>query len=286
MDNFNKITPKGIKREARGLLANKWSRALGALSIYLMVIVLFVQIHQLVTSLLSEYGPAAAARTGLDSFGDYLAYYTSGTAGMNLLLQLALVAFYFILSAPLSLGITYWYRKLTLLENIQVGQIFHYYQSNDLFFSAVIFQALHTVIRLAFAIVSFLPSAVCLGIAYGSGNRSMPLIIASAVLALIGLLVYGALSLRFFFAKYLFCGEYGYDAMDCLRYSAKYMKGHIGSVLGVVISFVGWFLSCVLILPLAYVIPFYNASMAACAQDIIDAHMGETIEKLMEAKRR
>ena len=106
------------------------------------------------------------------------------------------------------------------------------------------------------------------------------MIILGAALAIIGVCVYAAVSLRFFFAKYLYCGDYGYDAKDCLNYSFKYMKGHVGSVLSVILSFAGWFVSCIFVLPLAYVIPFYNASMAACAQDIIDEHMGETLERL------
>lgn len=281
MENL-KITPKGIKREARGLLANNWSRALGGLCIYLMVVLLFVQIQQLLTGLLSEYGPASGIRQSLNSLSDYITYYTGPDSSVNLIVTLATTAFFFIISAPLSLGITYWYRKLALLENIQVRQIFHYYKSNDLFFGAVIFQALHTGIRLVIAILSFLPAVVCFGIAYRSGQNSMVMLALGAALAVVGLLCYAVFSLRFFFAKYLYCGSYGYDAMDCLRYSARYMKGHVGNVLGVIISFAGWALASVLVLPLAYLVPFYNASMAACAQDIIDEHMGETLERLKQ----
>lgn len=285
MENL-RITAKGIKREARGLLANNWSRALGGLCIYLMVLVLFVQVTQLVTALLGEYGTGWTSSKKLNGFADYFEFYTSGDMGVNMLIMLALAAFFFLLSAPLSLGITYWYRKLSLLEGLQVGQIFHFYQSNQKFIDAVIFQALHTAFRLGFALISFLPSVVCFAFSYGAGKSaeggsgSTLLLILGIGLAVAGLFVYGALSLNFFFAKYLYCGEYGYGPMDCLRYSAMYMKRHIGHVLGVIVSFAGWFASCIFILPLAYVVPFYNASMAACAQDIIDEHMGETLERL------
>lgn len=285
MENL-RITPKGIKREARGLLNNNWSRALGGLCISLMVLVLFIQVAQLVNALLGEYGPEVDLNPTLKSFADYYSYFTSGGMALSILIVLALAAFFFLLSSPLSLGITYWNRKLILLEGLQVGQIFHYYQSNDLFFGAVIFQALHTVVRVVIAIVSFLPSVICFGFAYNSAKASnisggsLPLLILGAALAIAGVCVYAAVSLRFFFAKYLYCGDYGYDAKDCLNYSFKYMKGHVGSVLSVIISFAGWFASCIFVLPLAYVIPFYNASMAACAQDIIDEHMGETLERL------
>lgn len=284
MDNL-RITAKGIKREARGLLTNNWSRALGALCIYLMVIVLFVQVMQLVSALLADFGPAASdAPAKLNSFADYLAYYTSGSMGTNLLIMLALTAFFFLISAPLSLGITSWYRRLILLENLQVGHIFRYFQSNDLFFGAIIFQALSTLIKLVTAIVSFLPGVICLAFAYtkssaGAGDSKL-LLILGAALIVAGLFAYLLITLRIFFAKYLYCGDYGYGPTDCLKYSNKYMKKHIGSVLSVILSFTLWFASCIFILPAAYVIPFFNASMAACAQDIIDEHMGDTLEKL------
>ncbi|MBE6758668.1 MAG: DUF975 family protein [Ruminococcaceae bacterium] len=288
MDNI-RITSKGIKREARGLLANNWSRALGGMAIYLMVLVLFVQVSQLVTALLGDFGPATAAdKATLSSFQDYLTYFTTGGMGINLLIMLVMAIFFFVLSAPLSLGITHWYRNLSLLGNLQVGQIFRYYRSNDLFFSAVIFQGISTVLHILIAIVSFLPSVVCFAVAYVQGSSpdgGFPLmLVLGGVLAFAGIFIYLAISLRFFFAKYLFCGDYGYGAIDCLRYSNKYMKKHVGSVMGVMLSFTGWFLSCIFILPIAYVVPLYNASMAACAQDIIDEHMGETIE--IHKKRR
>ena len=106
MDNI-RITSKGIKREARGLLANNWSRALGGMVIYLMVMVLFIQASQLVSALLGDFGPAASAKeVELSSFQDYLAYFTTGGMGISLLLMLVLAVFFFVLSAPLSLGIT------------------------------------------------------------------------------------------------------------------------------------------------------------------------------------
>ena len=277
MDNL-RITSTGIKREARGLLANNWSRALGALCIYLMVLALFMQISQLVTDLIRQYGPTAGTTHTLNSFADYYSYFTSMDAFLNIGVAVMLAAFFFLLSSPLSLGITYWYRKLSLLEGLQVGQIFHYYQSNELFFGAVIFQGLHTLARLGIAVAAFLPAVICFSFAYSSG--STVLVVLGIILAVVGLFGYGVVSLRFFFAKYLYCGEYGYGAMDCLRYSAKYMKKHVGSVLSVIVSFAGWFASCVFILPLAYVVPFYSASMAACAQDIIDEHMRDTLERL------
>ncbi len=289
MDNI-RITPKGIKREARGLLTNNWSRALGGMVIYLMVLVLFIQASRLVVALLGDFGPAASAKSAdLNSFQDYLAYFTTGGMGINLLLMAVLALFFFVLSSPLALGLTYWYRSLSQLGNLQVGQIFRYYESNDRFFNAVIFQGISAVLNILIAIVSFLPSVVCFAFAYvrgasSEGTSSVLLLALGAVLALAGVFIFLALSLRFFFARYLFCGDYGYGAIDCLKYSNKYMKKHIGSVMGVILSFAGWFISCIFILPIAYVIPFFNAAMAACAQDIIDEHMGETIE--IHQKRR
>lgn len=287
MENSLRITASGIKREARALLNHNWSRALGALCVYLMVLVLFTQVSSLATALLNEYGPAAGKTFGsLSSFQDYQEYFADTAVVIRIAVTIALAAFFFLISSPLSLGLTYWYRNLIQLDNIQVGQIFRFYQSNERFKNAVIFQGLSLLIKLGYGILSFLPAVACFAYAYISGlseesaGRSTLLYAAGAVLAAVGLYLYATLTLRFFFAKYLYCGEYGYDAMDCLRYSNRYMKGHIGGVVGVILSFAPWFLLCVLILPLVYVVPFYSVTMAAYAQDIIEAHMGQTLEGL------
>ncbi len=48
------------------------------------------------------------------------------------------------------------------------------------------------------------------------------------------------------------------------------MKGHKGIVLSLIISYIPALLSCVLVAPAVFVIPLYQASLAAAAQDIID----------------
>jgi len=111
-----RITAKGIKREARGLLANNWSRALGGLCIYLMVLVLFIQVTQLVTALLGEYGTGWTSSKKLNGFADYFEFYTSGDMGVNMLIMLALAAFFFLL---ISRFLLVFQRFAPLLQAIQ-----------------------------------------------------------------------------------------------------------------------------------------------------------------------
>lgn len=292
MDYF-KVTARGIKREASGLLGNNWSRALATLCISLFTIAFFVQMNQLITSLIrAVQGDSIGGTSTFDGLAEsamyYYNYYTTVNGiPLDLLVSLILVAFYIFIVSPLRVGVIYWYQNLVQCENLQVGHIFFYYRSNERYVEALKLEIIRLLLKLGCGLLAFAPAGVCFGFAIGGrvndGAESalfLPLIIGGAVLFLAGIVVFALLTLRYFFAQYLFAGDYGYSAVDCMRYSRIHMKGHTGNVFLVILSFSGWFLSCLTLFPIAFVIPYFKAAMAACAQDIIDEHMGSTLDKL------
>ncbi len=278
------LAPKGIRREALGLLNDNWSRAISVFCLSLLAIMMFMLLNQLVLSLVSAatlYDDAV--RTDFPKTASELVeYFSTQKARLNLTISAVMALFYFMIISPLNLGVVNWYQSLALCSNLQVGQIFYFYRSNELFLSALVFELSRLARHLIVLLISLSPSIVCFSLAFNysldgasvsQANAAAPLTIAGAALAFIGILIYAFVILRCFVAKYLFVGGHGYGVEDCFRYSNKYMKGNIGKVLRIYLSCIPiWFLG-IFVFTIIFIIPVTNAILAAAAQDIIDENM-------------
>jgi uncharacterized membrane protein len=55
---------------------------------------------------------------------------------------------------------------------------------------------------------------------------------------------------------------------DALMASKEMMQGHKMELLTLQLSFIPWFLLCVLVIPALYVVPYYSATMAAYYEEL------------------
>ena len=277
------LSINGVKREARGLLANNWSRALSALCISLLALVLFLLVNNFVLSLINLVAgmkdDVAAAQP--HTILEFYKYFTSDNMRGNLILSSVLAVFYFLIASPLRLGVVNWYQSLAICGNLQVGQIFYFYRTNELFKEALIFELARLARHAAALAVTLSPSAVCFGMAISagrSGQNNMPLLAAGAALLIVGIIIYAFVALRWFAAKYLYVSGHDYGVGECFRYSNRYMKKHTGQIMLIIITCIPLWLSCIFVLPALFVIPYYNAIMAAAAQDIIDENVSDIVQ--------
>ena len=78
------------------------------------------------------------------------------------------------------------------------------------------------------------------------------------------------LLIRYFLAQYLFIIDDEADPNECLKSSWRMMKGNMMKVIELILSFILWLISCVLIIPIFYVMPYMMVSEAICAKWLID----------------
>lgn len=284
MDNQS-LSISGVKREARGLLTNNWSRALSALCISLLALVLFLLVNNFVISLVNLVGAMKddAVSAQPHTILEFYKYFTSDDLRGNLILSGVLAAFYFLIASPLRLGVINWYQSLAICGNLQVGQIFYFYRTNELFKEALVFELARLARQVAALAITLSPSAVCFGMAISASrsaqkNNMMLLFAAGAALLIVGVIVYAFIVLRWFVAKYLYVSGHEYGVGECFRRSSRYMKKHIGRIMLIIMTCIPMWLSCIFVLPALYVIPYYNAIMAAAAQDIIDENVSDVIQ--------
>lgn len=278
------LDPRGIRREAHGLLTDSWSRAIAVLCLSLMAVTMFMLLNQFVVSLVdsatqySEETQSAAPQ----SVSELFEYVGTQKVRLDLTISAVMLLFYFMLISPLNLGVVNWYQSLALCSNLQVGQIFYFYRTNELFLNALLFELARLIRHIVIIAISLMPSALCLGTAlnYSADGASAaqsrmvaPLVIGGIALAIVGMIIYAVIVLRWFIAKYLYVGGHGYGVQDCFRYSSKYMKGNIGKVLNIYVSCIPMWLLGIFVITIVFIIPMTKATLAAAAQDIIDENM-------------
>lgn len=251
---------------------------MSALCISLLALVLFLLVNNFVLSLVN-FANGSSANNQPHTFLEIYKYFSADNMRGNLILSGVLAAFYFLIVSPLRLGVINWYQSLAICGNLQVGQIFYFYRTNELFKEALVFELARLVRHAAALAITLCPAAVCFGMAIGAGKSSqekmLTLLVAGAALLIVGLIVYAYVALRWFAAKYLYVSGRNYGVGECFRSSQRYMKKHIGRIMLLFISCIPMWLSCIFVLPALYVIPYYNAIMASAAQDIIDENVSD-----------
>ena len=281
MENRIYISPKGSRRVARGLLTDNWSRALAVMCISLFALTIYLLVEQLVLTLVDKAAMLSGTlvETELATVADYYAYYTGAGFRLQYIVALVLTVFYFLIVSPLKLGCVGWYQSLAQVGSLQVGQVFYYYHSNDRFTEAIIFELNRIGRHVLFGGLSLAPSIVCFGLAIsrtadpGYTGSVAGLVAAGCLLLVAGFIIYMLIVLRFFLAKYLYVSERRYSIGECFKLSVRCMRGCTGQMLGVRLSFGPQFLLCLLVVPAAFIIPMFNTTMAACAQDIFDSKL-------------
>lgn len=279
------LSAKGIKREAKGLLRNNWSRALAALCVMLFAIAMFAMLTQFIISVVATVMrfDASDKQTLPETVVELVTYSKTQEGRMGGIVTAIMSVFYIMIISPLNLGVINWYQSLALCGDLKLGQVFYYYRTNELFTDALKFEVMR-LLRIGGVLAAcFLPSSVCLGYSIGyltgeegiRGDLVFPLTIAGIALAGVGLIVGVLVIVRWFVARYLYVGGHGYGIQDCFRNSKRFMKNRIGDVVMLFVSCIPMWLSCIFVFPLFYVIPMTHTIFAAAAQDIIDENLNE-----------
>ena len=142
-------------------------------------------------------------------------------------------------------------------------------------------RALHVAIRIrktGWFVLFQIPCAALLVIWYYCRSRGrisgLPsyITLGGAVLCgVVGIVFTLLLCQQYGLGLYLLADDPSLTVRDAVRKSRAYMQPHCGKLLRLKLSFLPWFLSCVLIIPIVYVAPYYCQSVACRLADILSA---------------
>lgn len=136
-------------------------------------------------------------------------------------------------------------------------------------FRALTFYFKLTILKFGWLLYFLLPCAVSYGVSfylYSQGNL-LPVVYyimlaGSSLLLSFCLFMWRVAFFRFNAAPYYFCLNSSLTSDEAIKKSIKYTDGFLRESVLFDSSFFAWFLSCVTIIPVAYVIPYFRLSKA------------------------
>ena len=272
---------KLVKQNGKRCLYNNWGKAVAIVLLMLAVSLLFT-IVELIIGLV--FGTPQMVDVQNDG---YWLNNLPNTSLLSIALTAIIAIGSFLITAPLKLGVTRWYYELTEGESPEILSIFNCFSSRQ-YFRALSLQ-IHILGRmLLWALLYFALPAAVLGASiwaldYGPYymNLDMCYVIGSmgllfaVLLAIFFGLFYAAAMQKYFLARYYVTNE-NLGVWEALKKSRHASKGKRGEILLFMLSFLPWFLSCVLVIPSLYVHPYYETGAMLYARVLMEQHYRST----------
>lgn len=274
---------RAIKSGAREALRHFWGKSAVALLICYAVYLLIYLMDMVFTLVFAE-PDITALILGETSLRELAASYAelyslADTAPVALLITGCAALAYLLILPPLFLGYKSWYYRSCGGENDNLLQLFTYFSSFKLYFRAF-FYSIGLFIRKVFWLTFFsLPGAGLIGVlSYYAYYLKALTDHTSQILAGAGicfgcfLLLAGWLMLAVFFQRYALAPYYlaeGRGPHAAFRKSVSATNGSVAKLFFFKLSFFGWWILCLLVLPVLYVNPYRNTAFAIYAKYLI-----------------
>jgi len=184
----------------------------------------------------------------------------------------------FLLLSPLNLGAVKWYYELSSGGEASFELLFTYFSSFKLYCRALWYAINLSVRSFFWTLLFLLPGSFCLAAAswlYSVENIPLYLSVVSLLMVIgVFLLAFGCVFAfiylqKYYVASYLICQDNTVPAIQCFKTSCRYSRGSRGFIALFRLSFLLWYLLCVFIFPVLYVIPYTEASYAIYAKYLI-----------------
>ncbi len=251
--------PSKIRLKGRSLI-------MGALTLFTLTLAVSVSLGYSV-SLLPQIYRSALLPLVKNSGSSYASY-------INLFVSVTVLFLSFMSFITLKTGSDRYMLKKA--QNVRAGtkDIFYYFIPKQ-FFSLLYVSCRVFLLRLLLFFLVNTPTLLCLLLLLNLGSKAfsaaVSLVLAAGCSAFFisGIYFYNKLSASLFLMPYYFIKGEFVSFRHLLSSSQNAMRGKTQSLLRLKVSFTGWFLSCLLILPCAYVWSYYNQTMAAYAEEIM-----------------
>ncbi len=271
-----------IKENALLSLKNNWGKAIGILLFQAGVSAFFLLLEQLLCMILELTSPESPAmvfslRGRIFEVNSSLAIVTATSA----LICFAVVS-------PLRFGAKQWYWELVSGGKPVLHTLFAYFYDWKTLFRVVFLRIMIGIRLIGWGVLCALPVAgVAAGIwlvgnSFQTGTELFMLGMLWILLVLIAFfmaVLWYFITLRYFLAEYIFIAEPGAGLHSILRRSVQAMKGGKRILFSLQLSMLGWWLLSVLVVPVIFTAPYYQASMAIFAKVRQEQYRRNTAEK-------
>ena len=272
---------KLIKQNGKRCLYNNWGKAIAIVLLLLAVGLLFTLVELCINMV---FGIPQIMDVGNDG---YFLNDLPNTSLLSMALTLIMACGSFLILAPLEMGVTSWYYSLSEGESPEILHIFNCF-SGKYYFRALSLQIhlwgrrlLLALLYFALPLAVFAASVLCLefGPQYISEDMSYVIgsmgIVFSLLLAALLAVFYAIHIQKYFLARYYVVNE-GLGVWEAMKKSRHASKGRRGEIFLFQLSWIPWFISCLLVIPGLYVYPYYEISSMIYARVLMEQHYRST----------
>lgn len=261
-----------VKQDAKGLLKGQWGKAIAILFMLIGMGLFFILFEAILAIALHLVG-------NIDTYGGLVLNTTAEGVFYSLILTACIAFLTFLVMTPFWTGIQCWYYNLAQDNDNTLGTVFVFFSGAKLFFKALGLKILIFLRVFLLALAAIVPCAVVfwLGLqssAYFTTSWESILfaigMFSTVMIFLVSLIAIWLFSMRYSLAVYLICHNPDLKNREAIKYSVAYMKREKSSMLLFKLSFFPWALLCVLILPIFFVLPYYNTANALYGRFLIE----------------
>lgn len=263
-----------LKENAKRALSGQWSPAIAIVLLIAGVGLLFSLFEMVCTIALDLPGFMDILDTPQVFFDDVMGQSGAvfGISTLTLLLS-------YVILTPLKLGELSWYYEAGKHQQEGIASIFEYFGSVKLFLRSVLLNLAIGVRVALVGILLMLPASLC----FAAGTflwqsdtdplekmLILGIYLGGSVLLAVGLLLTLIYQKRYFVAPYLVASQHEMSIGKALKASIIATKGRQCSLVLFDLSFIGWYLLSLLVLPLLFVRPYLGVSRALYARYLIE----------------
>lgn len=268
-----------IKTDAKTALCNNWGKAICIMLVFLAVWVLFALLESVISVAL-----------GLQSFQQMFALEGLPPEHLNttqMLLSVAMLVLSFLVLAPLTTGMIQWYYRLTEGESEEISTIFSMFSTAKIYFKTLWLHLNLTVRVLCWTVLLTGPGALIswwglrtLGRVTNDMGKALAVtgMFSGLVLLVLGIIFLLILSTKYLLALFLYVESPDVKISAAICASRHYTRGHRLELFAFFVSFLPWYLLCIILVPLLYVVPYLSCSMALYSRYLIQLGRNREME--------
>lgn len=269
---------KKITKEAKQRLSGgNWSKAVCGGIIYCCVPLIIFVIFSILTEVFEK---------NIFDFNNY-AEEIDLTSMLMLVFAIGLVLIA-LMFTPVFLG----YKKLLYQtakgENPEFNDLFYFFRTSKRYFTAIKYYLLKIVFIVFYAVMYF-AIPVLLTVYAEDIETFLKLQESQTFIIYVGLGMLYALAgvafigtaLRRYLMGYLVCENDEISLLSTVSTSARLMRGNKIKIARLGIKMIPWYLLCLIVVPIVYVLPYVKASFAVCSKWIVQLNTAYNEEKSM-----
>jgi len=252
------MTYKYIKKQSHQVIKSNW---FSAAKIVLTFILIFILPYAFEVLLLLSLG-----RFGIVNLNS--AAFISPNPIM-LIVTLMRIAATIIVATPLYFGILLWYWELAKGNKHEFYECFGFFTSRKLFFSVIKLKLSVGIRVVASFLITLIPISISMFLFEmirtdpSNSDTFLLLLICSTVLSIVTVISISIFCMRYLLVDFIYIANPDMPIREIIRQSKNIMSGRKANSLCFILSFSFWFLMCIFIVPIIYVVPYFATSLSS-----------------------